>query len=175
MMENVPGCEVFHANTGIGIEATREFVRETCRRYGWPLHEIRAKEDCGIDYREMVLKYGFPAPAHHPKMYQQLKERAVRLLVKRHKQQPRDRVLIATGIHKEESLIRMGYGELNVNFVGSQMWVNHLYWWPKRRFGEYVKAHGLKRNPVSEMLGMSGGVPMWRLRSQRRESACADR
>ena len=156
MMENVPGCEVFHANTGIGIEATREFVRETCRYYGWPLHEIRAKEDCGQDYRDIVLKHGFPGPAMHHRMYARLKERAVRLLVKRHKQHPRDKVLIATGIHKEESLIRMGYGESNVNFVGSQMWVNHLYWWPKSRFSEYIKAHGLKRNPVSEMLGMSG-------------------
>ncbi len=156
MMNNVPGCRVFHANTGIGIEAAREFVRETCKSYQWPLDEIRAKEDCGQDYRDMVLKHGFPGPAMHHRMYARLKERPVRLLVKRAKQKRRDKVMIATGIYKEESQIRMGYGERNINFVGSQMWVNPFYWWPKQRFMDYLARHGIKRSPVAEALGMSG-------------------
>ena len=49
MMANVQRCNVFHANTGIGIAATREFVRETCASNQWPLTEIKAKEDCGQD------------------------------------------------------------------------------------------------------------------------------
>ncbi|WP_279482292.1 phosphoadenosine phosphosulfate reductase family protein [Aureimonas sp. SK2] len=156
MMTNVPGCRVFHANTGIGIEATREFVRRTCAKYGWPLDEIRAKEDCGQDYREMVLQYSFPGPGHHRKMYSRLKERPVRLLVKRAKQKRADKVLIATGIYHDESMVRMGYGERNINFVGSQMWVNPLYWWSKTQFMDYLRAHGVARNPVAETLGMSG-------------------
>jgi 3'-phosphoadenosine 5'-phosphosulfate sulfotransferase (PAPS reductase)/FAD synthetase len=158
MMSNVPGCRVFHANTGIGIEATRAFVRETCDKYGWPLDEIRAKEDCGQDYRSLVLEQGFPGPAHHKKMYARLKERPVRLLVSRAKRGHRrlDKVMIATGIYREESLIRMGYGDRNINFVGSQMWVNPMYWWPRERFIDYLAAHGIKRNPVAEKLGMSG-------------------
>lgn len=158
MMNNVPGCRVFHANTGIGLEAARVFVRKTCAKYGWPLDEIRAKEDCGQDYREMVLKHGFPGPAMHHRMYARLKERPVRLLVKRAKvgHPRRAKVMIATGIYKEESRIRMGYGERNVNFVGSQMWVNPFYWWPKQRFMDYIEEHGLKRSPVAETLGMSG-------------------
>lgn len=156
MMNNVPGCRVFHANTGIGLEATREFVRETCDKYHWPLDEVRAKEDCGQDYREMVMKHGFPGPAMHHRMYARLKERPVRLLVKRAKKARREKVLIATGIYKEESIIRMGYGDRNINFVGSQMWVNPFYWWPKGRFMEYLSHHGIRRSPVSELLGMSG-------------------
>ena len=31
---------VAHINTGIGVEETREFVRTTCARYGWPLREL---------------------------------------------------------------------------------------------------------------------------------------
>lgn len=46
MMTNVLGCEVFHCNTGIGIERTRQYVRDTCKAMGWPLHEIRAIEEC---------------------------------------------------------------------------------------------------------------------------------
>lgn len=156
MMTNVPWCQVFHANTGIGIKATRQFVRDTCRAYGWPLHEIRAKEDCGQDYREIVLQYGFPGPANHGLMYRRLKERPVRLLTKRHKQLVRDKVLISTGIHHGESRVRMGYVDRNVGFVGSQMWVNPLYWWPAERFRAYWQKHRLRRNPVSELLGMSG-------------------
>lgn len=156
MMSNVPGCRVFHANTGIGVEAAREFVRETCDKYGWPLDEIRAKEDCGQDYRQMVLRHGFPGPAMHHRMYARLKERPVRLLVKRAKTKRTDKIMIATGLYKEESAIRMGYGDRNVNFVGAQMWVNTHYWWPKSRFMDYIRQHKLQRSPVSEVLGMSG-------------------
>lgn len=156
MMNNVPGCRVFHANTGIGIERTRRFVRETCKEHGWPLIEIRAKEDCGQDYRELVLAHGFPGPALHYKMYQRLKERCVRLLVKSYKCKRGDKILIASGIRKDESRIRMGYVGREINFVGSQMWVNPLFHWPSSWFHHYIKENGLKRNPVSEILGFSG-------------------
>ena len=42
-----------HINTGIGIEETREFVRDTCERHFWPLHEIHAPEG---KYEQMVLE-----------------------------------------------------------------------------------------------------------------------
>jgi 3'-phosphoadenosine 5'-phosphosulfate sulfotransferase (PAPS reductase)/FAD synthetase len=156
MMTNVPGCRVFHANTGIGIERTRQYVRDTCKSMGWPLTEIRAKEDCGQDYREMVLKHGFPGPGFHGRMYQRLKERCVRLLVKRNKHRRYDKILIATGIRQDESQIRMGYINREVNFVGSQMWVNPLFHWTKSQFHSYIQSHNLPRNPISQILGMSG-------------------
>lgn len=156
MMTNVPGCKVFHANTGIGIEKTRRYVRETCHEQGWPLVELRANEDCGQDYRKLVLAHGFPGPALHYKMYQRLKERCVRLLVKRNKLRRRDKILIATGIRKDESQIRMGYVNREINFVGSQMWVNPLFHWPKSWFHLYIHDNKLRRNPVSEILGFSG-------------------
>ncbi len=156
MMANVPGCKVFHANTGIGIERTRQFVRETCARYGWPLVEIRAKEDCGQDYDKMVIERGFPGPGHHYKMFQRLKERCVRKLTARSKAKPRDCVLIATGIRQDESQRRAGYHYSVIDHVGSAMWVNPFYYKPRSWFAAYIKEHNLQRNPVSEMLGMSG-------------------
>ena len=30
----IPGVKAFHANTGIGIEKTREYVRSQCKEYG---------------------------------------------------------------------------------------------------------------------------------------------
>jgi len=156
MMENVPGTIAFHANTGIGIERTREFVRDTCRDYGWPLLEIRAKEDCGQDYDEMVRQYGFPGPAHHKKMYSRLKDRAVRLAVKRQKTHRMDRVLIATGIRSDESRIRAGYAGRVINRTGAQLWVNPIYHWTGSDKAAYIREHRLPTNPVNEVLGMSG-------------------
>lgn len=156
MMENVPGCELFHCNTGIGIERTREFVRDTCRDRGWPLHEIRAKEDCGQDYDALVTKLGFPGPDGHQMMYARLKERPIRELVRRAQTKRGDKVLLATGIRHEESTRRMRYVGREINHVGSQLWVNPIYWWSGTQRDAYIKAHGLPINPISAMLGMSG-------------------
>jgi 3'-phosphoadenosine 5'-phosphosulfate sulfotransferase (PAPS reductase)/FAD synthetase len=158
MMNNVPGCQPFHANTGIGIERTREYVRETCKAYGWTLNEIRALEDCGQDYEALCLKHGFPGPDGHQMMYSRLKERCVRQLVRRAKQgHPRSaKVLIASGIRHDESLIRMGYAGREINTVGAQLWINPLYWWTKKTRDAYNETSGMPENPVTKALGMSG-------------------
>jgi 3'-phosphoadenosine 5'-phosphosulfate sulfotransferase (PAPS reductase)/FAD synthetase len=158
MMNNVPGCEPFHANTGIGIERTREYVRKTCVDQGWPLHEIRALEDCGQDYEALCRRYGFPGPDGHQLMYARLKERCVRVLVKRAKvgHSRRAKVLIVSGIRHDESVIRMGYAGREINKVGAQVWINPLYWWTKAERDAYNAASGLPENPVTKALGMSG-------------------
>lgn len=155
-MKNVPGCEVFHANTGIGIEKTREFVRETCRANNWPLTEIRAKEDCGQDYDEIVKQHGFPGPAMHSRMFQRLKERAVSELLRRNKTKRSDNVMLLTGIRKDESVRRSGYKYSLLNFTGNMLWVNAFYYKEKSWFSNYIRQNELQQNPVSETLGMSG-------------------
>jgi len=156
MMSNVPGCEVFHCNTGIGIEATRQFVRDTCAAMGWPLHEIRAKEDCGQDYDEIVMLNGFPGPSGHWAMYARLKERPIRELVRRAQTKRGDRVLLATGIRHEESVRRMRYAGSEVTRSGAQVWASPIYWWSVEQRDAYIRDNGLPVNPVSAMLGMSG-------------------
>ena len=156
MMENVPGAEPFHCNTGIGIERTREFVRDTCRDRGWPLHEIRAKEDCGQDYDALVMRHGFPGPDGHGMMYARLKERPIRELVRRAQGKRGDKVMLATGIRHDESVRRMRYSGREVNHVGSQLWVNPIYWWTPYQRDAYIKERGLPINPISADLGMSG-------------------
>lgn len=158
MMKHAPGCEVFHSNTGIGIEAGRQYVRDTCASYGWRLHELRAKEDCGQDYDKLCLRHGFPGPDGHQMMYSRLKERCVRLLVKRAKVgfPRRAKVLIASGICHDDSEVRMGYAGREINTVGSQLWINPLYWWTKEQRLAYNATSGMPLNPVAEALGMSG-------------------
>lgn len=156
MMDNVPGTVALHCNTGIGIEKTREFVRETCRDFGWPYLEVRAKEDCGQDYDELVRERGFPGPNMHRKMYNRLKERCIDKAVRDSKTKWSDKVLIATGIRHDESRVRAGYAGREINVTGAKVWVNPLYSWSKQQFSEYRKQHNLPKNPVAEALGMSG-------------------
>ncbi|MCH8988020.1 MAG: phosphoadenosine phosphosulfate reductase family protein [Chloroflexi bacterium] len=63
-----------HINTGIGVEQTREYVREFSEWLETPLNEKFAPRT----YEELVLKYGFPGPAAHRYMYSWLKERVLR-------------------------------------------------------------------------------------------------
>lgn len=158
MMNNVPGCEVFHINTGIGIERTREYVRDTCKEQGWPLHEIRAKEDCGQDYDALVRRGGFPGPDAHGLMYSLLKERAVRLLVRRAKVNHgrNANVMLATGVRYDNSVRRMRYVGQEIRKAGGQLWVNPHYWTTAEERDAYNAVSGIPENPVSRELGMSG-------------------
>jgi hypothetical protein len=156
-MNNVPGCQVAHINTGIGIKRVSAFVRETCEREGWPLTEIRAKEDCGQDYDEIVKRRGFPGPAAHRFMYIQLKERCIEELVRRNKTRgSSEKVMLLTGICHDDSQRRSGYGGKEITFNKSQMWVNGLYWAGKSWMHHYLKSTGMPRNPIAIALGMSG-------------------
>lgn len=155
-MTNVPGCEVLHITTGIGIRRTGQFVRDTCVEQRWKLTEMHAKDDCGQDYEAIVRQYGFPGPAGHQFMYRRLKERCVELVVKRRKAKRRDKVMLITGIRHDDSQRRTGYGGREVSFKGAQMWVNPFYWVPKTDMARWSIAKGIPRNPVSIELGMSG-------------------
>jgi 3'-phosphoadenosine 5'-phosphosulfate sulfotransferase (PAPS reductase)/FAD synthetase len=144
-----------HINTGIGIDRTRQFVRETCAREGWPLKEYRAKEDCDQDYRQIVLRGGFPGPAMHTMMYSLLKERALRRLIRETKQNIHDRVMLVTGVRKQESQRRMGHVEAQRR-EGVKVWVNVIHDYSKPDREAYIASHGLARNPVVDAIGMSG-------------------
>src|SRR5438105_52319 len=94
-----------HINTRIGIEETRQFVRETCTARGWPLIELFPDRKT---YDDLVLERGFPhGPKSHNTMYYWLKQRQVRRLVKQHKQGRFDRIGLVTGIRVAESARRM--------------------------------------------------------------------
>lgn len=147
---------VVHINTGIGIEETREFMRETCKANGWPLYEYHAKDE-GQDYEQLVLDAGFPGSNEfgHRKMYNRLKERSLRRLLRDHKHGARDNIALITGVRSKESKRRMG----NVDPVqkeGSKLWVAIIHDWAKSQCDQYIDAHDLPRNPVSQQLCMSG-------------------
>jgi 3'-phosphoadenosine 5'-phosphosulfate sulfotransferase (PAPS reductase)/FAD synthetase len=143
-----------HCNTGIGIEQTREFVRETCAAWGLPLIEVHPP--AGSTYEELVVAQGFPGPGHHFKMYQRLKERGLREVRKQVVNNPRrERVLFLAGRRREESKRRASIPESDRQ--GSIVFVSPLVSWTKADLNTYRIMHpDVPRNQVSDTLHMSG-------------------
>jgi 3'-phosphoadenosine 5'-phosphosulfate sulfotransferase (PAPS reductase)/FAD synthetase len=143
-----------HIDTGIGIPETQAFVRETCQQQGWPLLVYRAV-DQGQGYDALALRYGFPGPAAHFRMYIRLKERALDAFIREHKTHRRDRLVLVTGARAKESQRRMGHVQ-PVRRDGVQVWVNPLHEWPKCACLDWIEQNGVSRNQVVELLHMSG-------------------
>lgn len=144
-----------HINTGIGIEETREFVRETCKEWGWPLIELHAE----AKYEDLVLnRGGFPrGPKSHNSMYWYLKQKSLDKLIRETKSDRKDRVLLVTGIRVEESVRRMNAAiSVPMRRDGASVWVNPILDWTGVDCSRFIDDAGLKRNPVVDLLHRSG-------------------
>ena len=144
-----------HANTTIGIEETREYVRKTSELWTKPLLEFKPPRE--VDhYRSLVLDQGFPGPGHHYKMFQRLKDRGIqevrRTLVKR---PTKERVFFLAGRRRMESKRRANIVEFER--IGSAVWVSPLVNWTKLDMNTYrLMAGDVPSNQVSDLLHMSG-------------------
>jgi 3'-phosphoadenosine 5'-phosphosulfate sulfotransferase (PAPS reductase)/FAD synthetase len=158
-----------HANTSIGIERTRQFVRETCAGWGLPLIEKHPRP--GETYRDLVLGKavartgpnkgrvmwaGFPGPAGHRIMYRSLKERAMEAVRNDLVKNPRqERVIFLSGIRNSESARRANRPTVHRN--GSVVWVQPLGAWSKLDLNAYRRRFPeVPRNEVADLLHMSG-------------------
>jgi len=153
---------VVHIATGIGVDegngvSPRAFVERTCAKMKWPLRVIRAKEDCGVSYDDLVMKHGFPGPGFHSRMYIMLKERALRLLIRETKEgrKRRDSIMLITGVRSQESERRMGHVE-PIQKEGSKIWVAPIHDWSKVDCNKQIERLGLERSPVVDLIHKSG-------------------
>jgi 3'-phosphoadenosine 5'-phosphosulfate sulfotransferase (PAPS reductase)/FAD synthetase len=141
-----------HINTGIGIEETREYVRETCEQQGWPLTEVSAPEG---RYEEMVLtRGGFPhGNASHNSFLFYLKQQPLNRWFKT----TTGRVGLVTGIRKHESVRRMGAGiSVPVRPDGRKVWLSPILNWTKTDCNRFIAEEVLPRSPVVDLLHRSG-------------------
>lgn len=141
-----------HCNTTIGIEATREFVRETCINWDLPLIEQLPPQS----YRDLVKERGFPGPAFHFLYYTRLKERSLEAVRNLLVSNPRrERVLYIAGRRRSESNRRA-----NVQLAdrkGSMVFASPIAMWTKCDLVTYRAVMGdVPFNPVTDHLGMSG-------------------
>lgn len=149
-----------HANTTIGVEATRQFVRDTCQQWGLPLLERSAPKP----YRDLVLEYipslghprGFPGPAMHYLQFQRLKERALNQVRRELVSNPRkERLMFIAGRRRAESQRRTNIPLWEVD--GSLIWASPLAMWTKLDMNTYrLMQQDVPVNEVSEKLHMSG-------------------
>lgn len=140
-----------HINTGIGIEATREFVRDTAR--------LRGTREPALDHQIAVAVAVFLDERHVPqhfKMYQRLKERGLRKVRRRLVVNGRkERVLFIAGRRRQESERRKGIPTSERD--GSIVWASPLANWSTQDMADYRKVYPqVPYNPVSQELHMSG-------------------
>lgn len=158
-----------HANTTIGIEETREFVRNTCQEWGLALIE-RKPPRITDQYRHLVLTKergkqgqalgGFPGPAMHFKMYQRLKERAIEQVQREVlTNSRRERFVLILGRRRTESQRRSAIRTVDIR--GARVNVSPLVNWTKVDLNTYrlrCHRHGnpLPTNTASSLIHMSG-------------------
>jgi 3'-phosphoadenosine 5'-phosphosulfate sulfotransferase (PAPS reductase)/FAD synthetase len=153
-----------HANTGVGIEATRQYVRDLCREWRLPLMERKAPNERD-SYRAHVLKYGFPGAGMHSRMFQRLKERGL-MQVQRELMYDagggrKARTIFVAGRRRTESKRRATIPELERSAANpSIVWASPLVNWTKLDFNTYRLMHRdtdpVPVNPVADALHMSG-------------------
>lgn len=139
---------VVHVNTGIGIEETRQYVRDLCQSWNLPLIEMHPPDKT---YEDFVLEYGFPGPAAHIYAYSWLKERALRNV----RRQYGPKVMLLTGVRKAESKIRMGRVK-EVQKDGNLIWVAPILDYGIKEMAAAREKYDIPVNPVPQILGMSG-------------------
>lgn len=145
---------VVHVNTGIGIEQTREYVRQVCHDQRWPLIEECAPAGW---YDQNCLTKGMPGgPAQHGIMYQRLKDDQVRRVVRRYQRRRGDTVGLVTGVRQQESDRRMRVHPTPITRERAQLWINPILDWSASDVGAYMVEVGLPRNPVVDKLHRSG-------------------
>jgi len=148
-----------HIDTGIGAKRTRAFVEELCRDMGWKLLVYKSLET----YEKFVSISGFPGPGFHGHVYNRLKDRCVRMIVKAQK----ERVALITGCRSAESERRMGHVEpVKIGEASKRtgqvrekrrIWTAPIHDWTVEMQKEFMDAYALPRNPIKlSPLGMSG-------------------
>lgn len=153
-----------HCHTGVGVEATSEFVRDTCADLKCPLIEYCATKNVKADgtpdpqiYEDMVMQHGFPGPTKygHGKMYNRLKERALWRLARAHCERG-ERMIFITGVRSEESRRRMGHVE-PIQKEGHRIWTAICHDWTKTDVANYRDSQSdIQQNPVTALICKSG-------------------
>jgi 3'-phosphoadenosine 5'-phosphosulfate sulfotransferase (PAPS reductase)/FAD synthetase len=138
-------------NTTIGIQQTRDHMTMVAARFGWPLRWLTPP----VSYRELCARFGMPGPGGHGLIYQRLKERCVRQLVREAKRRTKDRIMLITGCRLSESTRRMGHVE-PIQREGTRLWVGPIINWDNEHKTVYQIDNGIPRNPVTSRMGISG-------------------
>jgi 3'-phosphoadenosine 5'-phosphosulfate sulfotransferase (PAPS reductase)/FAD synthetase len=162
-----------HANTQVGAEPTRQFVRDTAARWQVPLIEMLPPS---FTYENLVLrscpstspraKYpfvyagGFPGGQDHRQIFGYLKDKALRKIVATLNPEPRSqRAVFINGRRRDESQARsrrVKGGTLSpVAREGSAIICTPMLGWSKLDLNLYRRHYALPVNETAKLLHMS--------------------
>lgn len=130
--------------------ATRH-VTEVCERNKFSL----IVKTPFTQYDQLVIKYGFPAPAQHGTMYQMLKERPLRQAKIDARKFGGKRIGFVTGARSSESIRRFA-NVTESHWHEGVAWIPAIKHWNKSDCLSLLAESRHDRNPVSLVMGMSG-------------------
>lgn len=130
------------------IDAAIEWIRDWCRRRGWPFRVVKAP----VGFAEIVAENGYPGPSRHFLMYRRLKDRSIDARTTA----AEGDLHCWTGIRRWESHNRMEIAEPEgERGDGRWYWHSPLVNWTDQRVTDYLETFGLEPAPVVEELGRS--------------------
>ncbi|QKG27309.1 hypothetical protein ACTIVE_8964 [Actinomadura verrucosospora] len=169
-LDSSPDDGMVHVNTGIGIEDTRQYVRDTAAAWGLPLRELHPRDS----YEDLVLGkviartgpnagrrqvwLGFPGPAGHKVMYRRLKDEPLqrnRATILGGRVGRSRKVLYLAGMRWGESDRRFRNAE-EIDPQGGIVWCSPIVHFTNAQVADYKRRFLLSRNEVTDHLHMSG-------------------
>lgn len=152
-----------HVNTGIGVEQTRDYVRESCASRNWRLEEYKATENTYADgtpdpqvYEDIIREYGFPGQGQHGTMYVKLKERQLKRFERDISATSKRPVVYLSGARLDESERRMGTVNVKPTVNGRTIWMNPIFDFSKSDCSKCMNHFGIPRNEVVDLIHKSG-------------------
>lgn len=154
---NTPVDALVHIDTGTALPG----VREHCERVAELLDMELLVYESRDTYEKLVLgelngwSGGFPGPAAHYIAYNRLKDRRIWDILRDHKEQRTDRIMLLSGVRQSESARRMRTAGFHSRYR-AQIWVNPLYFWSSDDMRAYRRAHDLPQSDVAAIMHRSG-------------------
>jgi 3'-phosphoadenosine 5'-phosphosulfate sulfotransferase (PAPS reductase)/FAD synthetase len=146
---------VIHIDTGTGLQQTRKYVEDTCKKYSWPL----IIKSGFMTYEMLIVRNGFMGAPLHKIPYIYLKDRVLAQVTKEIKKdycgEKQSKIGLVSGVRKSESDRRAEIkDEPSTN--GVRLWLPIIANWSATDCGQYIKTNGLERSQVKDKLHMSG-------------------
>ena len=159
---------VLHADTGVSLKQTRQFVHDYCAEQGWPLIITKApnrKRGHGMfgdsfTFEEFVLEDGFPGPHNHRHVMGFLKYFGWREFMIKTLDRDGPGACFISGVRKKESTVRnkfRQYTKKKINKDGRLVFVLPFLFKNGVQTSRYFFEYGLKKSPAYELgFGISG-------------------
>lgn len=141
-----------YIDTGTSLPGVEDHARYVSEKVGVPFMVSRAPQG---EFERMVRDHGFPGPRQHRIAYVRLKERALDDLVRNHKSHRLDRIMLVTGVRRQESSRRMGTS-VPVSRSGAKVWVAPIIDYSKSEAAALRVAEGISQSDVAALCHRSG-------------------